>query len=70
MSNARSGLQPGVLLLHSLVGSPAELYALVSELQAAGYRVSSPTLDGMAIGTDMDSQQSLRDWLCIAEKHY
>jgi esterase/lipase len=55
LSNARSGLQPGVLLLHSLVGSPAELYALVSELQAAGYRVSSPTLDGMAIGTDIDT---------------
>jgi esterase/lipase len=70
LSDARSGLQPGVLLLHGLSGSPAELYPLASELRAAGYRVSSPTLDDMAVGTDMDSQQSWRDWLCVAEKQY
>ncbi|MFV0368960.1 MAG: alpha/beta hydrolase [Hyphomicrobiaceae bacterium] len=65
-----TGSRTGVLLLHGLGGSPAELYPLTSELRAAGYQVSAPTIEGLACGTDMDSAFTWQDWLANAEAHY
>ena len=67
---AGPGARTGVLLLHGLGGSPAELYPLTCELRSAGYEVSAPTIDGLACGTDMESTFSWQDWLANAEAHY
>ena len=66
----RSSPKIGVLMLHGLGGSPAELYPLASELTARGYRVSSPRLEGLSGGTDHEDRTVWSDWLRLAEAEY
>lgn len=69
-NGSRRSPKIGVLMLHGLGGSPAELYPLASELTARGYRVSSPRLDGLSGGTDHDDRTQWSDWLRLAEAEY
>lgn len=62
--------QQGILLMHGLGGSPAELQPLHVELRAAGYKVSSPVLEGLGGGTDLECRTTWQDWVDTALSHY
>lgn len=68
--SSNSLARTGVLLLHGLGGSPAELYPLTMALRSRGYQISAPTVEGLACGTDLDSQSRWQDWLKTAEEHF
>lgn len=57
----------GVLLIHSLGGSPAELRFVAQALARSGYTVHCPMLPGLAGGTDISGLSRWTDWYAAAE---
>jgi carboxylesterase len=62
-----SGGRAGVLLVHSLGGSPLELKFIAHALGQCGYTVYCPMLPGLAGGTDVSGLSSWRDWYAALE---
>ena len=56
------GGRNGVLLIHSLGGSPIELKFIAHALGQSGYTVYCPLLPGLAGGTDVSGLSSWQDW--------
>ena len=56
------GGRNGVLLVHSLGGSPIELKFVAHALGQSGYTVYCPLLPGLAGGTDVSGLSSWQDW--------
>ena len=61
------GGRNGVLLVHSLGGSPIELRFLAHALGNDGYTVYCPMLPGLAGGTDISGLSSWTDWYAALE---
>ncbi len=61
------GGRRGVLLVHSLGGSPIELKFIAQALGQCGYTVYCPLLPGLAGGTDVSGLSSWRDWYAALE---
>jgi carboxylesterase len=61
------GGRNGVLLVHSLGGSPIELKFVAHALGQAGYTVYCPLLPGLAGGTDVSGLSSWEDWYASLE---
>ncbi len=61
------GGRNGVLLVHSLGGSPIELKFVAHALGQCGYTVYCPLLPGLAGGTDVSGLSSWRDWYAALE---
>jgi carboxylesterase len=61
------GGRNGVLLVHSLGGSPIELKFVAQALGQCGYTVYCPLLPGLAGGTDVSGLSSWRDWYAALE---
>jgi len=61
------GGRNGVLLVHSLGGTPIELKFVAHALGQAGYTVYCPLLPGLAGGTDVSGLSSWRDWYAALE---
>lgn len=61
------GGRKGVLLVHSLGGSPIELRFLAHALGNHGYTVYCPMLPGLAGGTDVTGLSSWKDWYAALE---
>lgn len=61
------GGRNGVLLVHSLGGSPMELKFVAQALGQCGYTVYCPLLPGLAGGTDVSGLSSWRDWYAALE---
>ncbi|MCV0369171.1 alpha/beta fold hydrolase [Filomicrobium sp.] len=64
------GGKVGVLLFHSLGGTPMELKFLAQGIARNGYTVSCPMLPGMANGTDVLSLSRWQDWYAEADKAF
>jgi carboxylesterase len=62
------GGRNGVLLVHSLGGSPIELKFVALALGQCGYTVYCPLLPGLAGGTDVSGLSSWRDWYAALEE--
>jgi carboxylesterase len=62
------GGRNGVLLVHSLGGSPIELKFVAHTLAQLGYTVYCPLLPGLAGGTDVSGLSSWRDWYAALEQ--
>lgn len=60
----------GVLLIHSLGGTPLELKFLAQGIARNGYTVSCPMLPGMAHGTDVLNLSRWQDWYAAAEQAF
>jgi carboxylesterase len=61
------GGRNGVLLIHSLGGSPIELKFVAHALGQSGYTVYCPLLPGLAGGTDVSGLSSWQDWYQAVE---
>jgi len=61
------GGRRGVLLVHSLGGSPIELKFIAQALGQSGFTVYCPLLPGLAGGTDVSGLSSWRDWYAALE---
>ncbi|MGZ5919355.1 MAG: alpha/beta hydrolase, partial [Hyphomicrobium sp.] len=61
------GGRNGVLLVHSLGGSPIELKFVAHALGQSGYTVYCPLLPGLAGGTDVSGLSSWQDWYDAVE---
>ena len=57
----------GVLLVHSLGGSPAELRFVAQALARSGYTVHCPVIPGLAGGTDVSGLSRWTDWYSAVE---
>ncbi len=57
----------GVLLLHGLTGTSAELRILVTQLHQKGFEVAAPHIEGMGDGLYTNDHLQWRDWLAQAE---
>jgi carboxylesterase len=57
----------GVLLLHSLGGSPLELKFVAQSLARQGHTVYCPVVPGLTFGTDVSGMSTWRDWYTAAE---
>ncbi len=57
----------GVLLIHSLGGSPLELKFVASSLARQGYTVYCPIVPGLTFGTDVSGMSTWCDWYAAAE---
>jgi carboxylesterase len=62
------GGRNGVLLVHSLGGSPIELKFVAHTLAQLGYTVYCPLLPGLAGGTDVSGLSTWRDWYAALEQ--
>ena len=67
---AERRLKIGVLLLHGLAGMPAELRFLAARLSSCGYDVATPTLRGLAGGSDLSALSRWHDWATEARKSF
>jgi carboxylesterase len=56
------GGSTGVLLLHSLGGSPLELKFVAQSLARQGHTVYCPVVPGLTFGTDVSGMSTWRDW--------
>ena len=56
------GGSSGVLLIHSLGGSPLELKFVAQSLARQGLTVYCPTIPGLTFGTDVSGMSTWRDW--------
>lgn len=57
----------GVLLIHSLGGSPLELKFVASALARQGMTVYCPVVPGLTFGTDVSGMSTWRDWYAAVE---
>lgn len=57
----------GVLLVHSLGGSPLELKFVANALSRQGYTVYCPVVPGITHGTDVSGMSTWRDWYKAVE---
>jgi carboxylesterase len=62
------GGRNGVLLVHSLGGSPIELKFVAHTLAQLGYTVYCPLLPGLAGGTDVSGLSTWHDWYEALER--
>src|SRR5262245_15498044 len=62
------GGRNGVLLVHSLGGSPLELKFVANALAQSGYTVYCPLLPGLAGGTDVSGLSTWQDWYASLEQ--
>lgn len=62
------GGRVGILLIHSLGGSPIELRFIAHSLSRLGYTVSCPLLKGLAGGTDVSGMSTWEDWYEAADQ--
>jgi carboxylesterase len=61
------GGSTGILLLHSLGGSPLELKFVAQSLARQGHTVYCPVVPGLTFGTDVSGMSTWRDWYQSAE---
>ena len=61
------GGSTGILLLHSLGGSPLELKFIAQSLARQGHTVYCPVVPGLTFGTDVSGMSTWRDWYTAAE---
>jgi carboxylesterase len=61
------GGRVGVLLVHSLGGTPVELRFVAQALARCGYTVYCPLLPGLGGGTDVLGLSSWKDWYAAIE---
>lgn len=64
------GGRSGVLLIHSLGGTPVELRHLAQSLGRSGYTVCCPFVPGMTAGTDVSGISTWEDWFASIEAAY
>ena len=64
------GGRVGVLLLHSLGGTPLELKYVAQGFAREGYTVECPMLPGMTNGTDVLSLSKWQDWYAEVERAF
>lgn len=64
------GNEVGVLLLHGLTATTAEVRLLAEKLHAAGYTISAPLLPGHGTHPDELNETTWHDWAWTAEKAY
>lgn len=64
------GGRTGVLLVHSLGGTPVELRFLAQGLGRCGFSVSCPFVPGMTAGTDVSGISTWQDWYAGIEAAY
>ncbi|HRY07110.1 MAG TPA: alpha/beta fold hydrolase [Hyphomicrobiaceae bacterium] len=64
------GGRSGVLLVHSLGGTPVELRYLAQAFAREGYTVNCPFIPGMTGGTDVSGISSYEDWYAGLERAY
>jgi carboxylesterase len=64
------GGRVGVLLIHSLGGTPIELRFVAQALARCGYTVYCPLLPGLGGGTDVLGLSSWKDWYAGIESAY
>ena len=57
----------GVMLIHSLGGSPLELKFVAQSLARQGHTVYCPVIPGLTFGTDVSGMSTWRDWYDAAE---
>ena len=67
LQNPAAGRGTGVLLLHGLCGSPAEMAFVARGLERAGYDVHCPVLAGHCDTEDALSETCWQDWYDSAE---
>lgn len=65
-----AGGRSGVLLVHSLGGTPVELRYLAQSFAREGYTVNCPFIPGMTAGTDVSGISSYEDWYAGLEAAY
>jgi carboxylesterase len=65
-----SGGRTGVLLVHSLGGTPVELRYLAQAFGREGFTVSCPFVPGMTAGTDVSGISQFEDWYIALEAAY
>ena len=56
------GGQTGILLVHSMGGSPLELKFVAQNLARQGHTVYCPVVPGLTFGTDVSGMSTWRDW--------
>ncbi len=61
------GGRSGVLLIHSLGGSPLELKFVAQSLARQGHSVYCPVVPGLTFGTDVSGMSTWRDWYQAVE---
>ncbi len=61
------GGSTGILLLHSLGGSPLELKFVAQSLARQGHTVYCPVIPGLTFGTDVSGLSTWRDWYDAVE---
>ena len=61
------GGSTGVLLVHSLGGSPLELKFVAQSLARQGHTVYCPIVPGLTFGTDVSGMSTWRDWYSSVE---
>jgi carboxylesterase len=64
------GGSTGVLLLHSLGGSPLELKFVAQSLARQGHTVYCPVIPGLTFGTDVSGMSTWRDWYNAVEQAF
>ena len=64
------GGSTGVLLIHSLGGSPLELRLVANSLARQGYTVYCPVIPGLTFGTDVSGMSTWRDWYQAVEQAF
>ncbi len=64
------GGRVGVLLVHSLGGTPVELRFLAQGLGRSGFSVICPFVPGMTAGTDVSGISTWKDWYAGVEAAY